>query len=124
VLNNTYAHKPQKLKTRKKKKPLMMHSRRLTEKSLVTPMTLISTHRPSLSLTHARRVGLHKNFLPPTNVSFSKTRREKDKGEGVQKEISDDRSKNETKTVYANMHPMLTRAAVKRCYSDAQVAIT
>jgi hypothetical protein len=60
--------------------------------------------------------------LPPSNVSFSKTRREKDKGEGVQKEMSDDRRKNETKTVYANTHPMLTRAAVKRRYTDAQDA--
>jgi len=41
--------------------------------------------------------------------------------------MSDDRRKNETKTVYANTHPMLTRAVVKRCYSDsqdAQVAVT
>jgi hypothetical protein len=83
---------------------------------------------PALTLSHTRRPGRPaKKVLPPSNVSFSKTRREKDKGEGVQKEMSDDRSKNETKSVYANTHPMLTRAAVKRCYTDAQdaqVAVT
>jgi hypothetical protein len=97
-----------------------MHSRQLTEKSLVTPMTLISTHRPSLSHTHARRVGPSKKVLPPSSVSFSKTRREKD--EGVQKEMSDDRRKNETKTVHTNTHPKLIRAAVKQHYSEAQDA--
>ncbi len=65
--------------------------------------------------------------LPPSSVSFSKTRREKDEGEGVQKEMSDDRKKIETKTVYANTHPMLTRDAVKWHHSDVQdvqVAVT
>ncbi len=41
--------------------------------------------------------------------------------------MSDDRQKNETKTVYANTLPLLTRAAVKRCNSDmqdAQVTVT
>jgi hypothetical protein len=40
--------------------------------------------------------------------------------------MSDKIQKNETKTVYANMHHLLTRAAVKWCYSDmkdVQVAV-
>ena len=84
-------------------------------------MTPISTPRLSRSLTRAPGRPA-KKVLSPSSVSFSKTRREKDKGEGVQEEAFVDKQKNETLSFYANTHPMLTRAAVKRRHTDAQVA--
>ena len=52
---------------------------------------------PALTLSHTRRPGRPaKKVLPPSNVSFSKTRREKDRGEGE----NEDYIKNETKKEY------------------------
>ncbi len=105
------------------KEEIISDAQRMIDGETISHANDTDFHPPALTLSHTRAPGRPaKKVLPPSSVSFSKTRREKDKGEGVQKEMSDDRSKNETKTVYANTHPMLTRAAVKRCYTDAQDA--
>jgi hypothetical protein len=85
-------------------------------------------HPQALNPSHSHAPGRPtKKVFSPSVILFSKTRREKHEGEGVQKEMSDDKWKNITKTGYADTHPMLMRAAIKRYYvdaQDAQVAIT
>jgi hypothetical protein len=82
---------------------------------------------PSLTPSHTRKPGrpASKKVLPPSDVSFSKKGREKDRGVGE----NTDNVKNETKNkltqntddVYANAHHMTTRAAAKRRHTDVQV---
>jgi hypothetical protein len=103
-----------------------------TENSSHVQSTENSNHdfQPSpLTGTHTRKLGRPptEKILSPPIVSFSKTRREKDRGE----EENEDVLKNETKkqsnthtqSFYANTHPMTTRAAAKQRLTDAQVTV-
>ncbi len=84
----------------------------------------------ALTPSHTRRPGrpAGSKVLSPSDVSFSKTRREKDRGEGENEEYTKNEMKNKhthyADDVYANSHPMTTRAAVERRHQDAQVTVS
>jgi hypothetical protein len=75
---------------------------------------------PALTPSHARRPGrpAGKKVLSPSHVSFSKTGREKDRGEGENTEYIKNEMRNEhtnyADDVYANTHHMTTRAVAKK----------
>ncbi len=90
------------------------HKETISDRSPNEDVTINDFRPQALTPSHTRKPGrpAGKKVLSPADISFSKTRREKDRGEGENEDYIQNETKNEhthdAEDVYANTHPMTT----------------